>query len=433
MEFRIPYGHSYLTAYIPAGIGVDIIDMPQTPAAADPFGVVTNALGNLLGEITWADFAGSQSVSIAINDKTRPVPHQYLLPPLLDHLESLGISDEAITFYIAVGTHPPMADAEFPGILPPEILQRYRVVSHDSEDPDRLIFLGETTKDTPVWSNQDYVRADFKIVVGNIEPHQFAGFSGGVKSAAIGLSGLQTINKNHTLMTDPDSQSGTYETNPARQDIEEIGKLMGVDLALNAILNQQKEIVQVLAGDPVAVMEAGIPLSQQVSQVAVPNMYGLVISSPGGHPKDINVYQSQKALASAVKIIRPGGTVILAAACGEGSGSPHYEEWIVGKKSYAEVLRQFQVEGFRIGPHKAFQFARDTAQAQLMFCSEMDDDLARSLLLNPVEDLQTAVDAALIDLLPGERVAVLPHAAATIPYRDEVTTKAAKLKNRAVK
>lgn len=418
MEIQIPYGHVHLTARIPERIGVDIIDIPFTPAAPDPFGVVAAALDNLLGGIEWANYADSQSVGIAINDKTRPVPHQFLLIPLLARLESLGIPEEAITFYVAVGTHPLMAELEFPAILPPEILQRYRVVSHDFEDPDRLVFLGETTKGTPVWSNWDYVQAEFKIVVGNIEPHQFVGFSGGVKSAAIGLSGLQTINMNHTLMTDPEAQMGTYATNPARQDIEEIGKMIGVDLALNAILNQQKEIVQVLAGAPIAVMKAGISLSRQVAEVMVPDTYGLVIAAPGGHPKDINVYQSQKALASAVKIIRPGGTVILAAACGEGSGSPHYEEWIVGKQSYAEVLLQFQAEGFRIGPHKAFQFARDTAQAQLMFCSEMDDDLARALLLNPVDDLQTAVDAALIDLPPGERVAVLPHAAATIPYRD---------------
>ncbi len=422
MKIRLPYGQSFLTARIPNHIGVDIIDLPETPAASDPTGVVRAALENLLGEVTLSDFKGAQSVAIAINDKTRPVPHQILLPPLLDCLDSLDIPDEVINFYIAVGTHPPMETEEFTAILPSEILERYKVVSHDSEDDESLIFLGETALGSPVWSNRGYVEADLKIVVGNIEPHQFVGFSGGVKTAAIGLAGLKTINKNHSLMSHPDSQLGTYTGNPARQDIEEIGKLMGVNLALNGILNDHKEIVQALAGDPLAVMIAGVPLSRQVCQVAVPRTYGLVISSPGGHPKDINVYQSQKALASAVRITRPGGTVILTAACPEGSGSSHYEDWIIGKKSYAEVTEAYQSQGFRIGPHKAFQFARDTAQTCLMFCSEMEDELAQALLLNPVGDFQTAVNTALADLKPGDRVAVFPHATSTIPYLDIITT-----------
>lgn len=423
MEIQLPYGHSYLEASLPDDIGVDIIDVARIPAVPNPTKVVHDSLENLLGDISWSDFDGVYSVAIAINDKTRPVPHQYLLPPLLDRLNVLGIPDEIIAFYIAVGTHQPMAPAEFPAILPPHILKRYKVNSHNAEDDEHLIFLGETNRGTPIWSNREFVQADLKIVVGNIEPHQFVGFSGRVKTAAIGLAGLKTINKNHTLMSHPDSQMGTYATNPARQDVEEIGKLIGVNLALNTILNQRKQLVYVLAGDPVAVMNAGVPLSQQVSQVAVPYSYGLVISSPGGHPKDINVYQSQKALASAIKITCRGGTVILTAACSEGSGSPNYEEWISDKESYFEVIEAYQAEGFRIGPHKAYQFARHTAQTRLMFYSEMKKELALTLLLNPVNDLQIAVDTALAYLKPGERVAILPHATSTIPYIDKISVK----------
>jgi lactate racemase len=253
-------------------------------------------------------------------------------------------------------------------------------------------------------------------VVGNIEPHQFAGFSGGVKTAAIGLSGLKTINVNHALMTHPDSQLGEYETNPARQDIEEIGAKIGVHLALNAILNHQRKIVTALAGDPRLVVREGLSHSRRACQVAVPQRYGLVISSPGGHPKDINVYQAQKGLAHATLIARPGGTVILTAACPEGAGSPHYEEWMLGKISYAEVLERFSAEGFRIGPHKAYQIARDASQVNLLTCTDMNPDLARALLLNPVSDLQTAINQALSALPPGEPIAILPHAVSTIPY-----------------
>ncbi|HSQ16328.1 MAG TPA: nickel-dependent lactate racemase [Anaerolineales bacterium] len=416
MEIKLPYGRTHLTANLPDHFGVDIIEAPETPPAANPLGVVRTALENLLGEMKWPDFAAARSVAIAVNDKTRPVPHHQLLPPLLDCLAQLGIPASAIIFYIAVGTHTPMEPGEFSDILPTEIMSRYKVVTHDSENEQLHIYLGETSRGTPVWSNQAYVQSDFKIVVGNIEPHQFAGFSGGVKSAAIGLSSLETINRNHSLMTHPDSQLGEYEINPARQDIEEIGQKMGVHLALNAVLNQDKYIVYALAGDPHRVVQAGVELSRRVCQVAVRQKYALVISSPGGHPKDINVYQAQKGLAHAARITQPGGTVILVAACPEGAGSPHYEAWVQDKHSYAEVLQSFRAEGFRIGPHKAYQIARDASQLRLLFCSDMDESLARTLLLNPVRDLQTALDIALADLSPGKRIGILPHASSTIPY-----------------
>ena len=416
MDIKLPYGHAYLTVSLPEQVEVDIIEAPQAPPASDPLGTVHTALQNLLGESPWADLAAARSVAIAVNDKTRPVPHHQMLPPLLEHLARLGIPDAAITFYVAVGTHPPMAPVEFPSILPAGILSRYKVVSHDAENESLHSYLGDTSRGTPVWSNTAYVQSDFKIVIGNIEPHQFAGFSGGVKAAAIGLSALETINRNHRLLAHPDSQLGEYHTNPARQDIEEIGEMIGVHLALNAVLNQNKQIVHVLAGDPRAVMRRGVALSRQVCQAAVPQKYALVIASPGGHPKDINVYQAQKALAHAARITQPGGTVILTAACPEGAGSPHYEAWMQGKHSYAEVLHSFQVEGFRIGPHKAYLIARDASQVRLLFYSTLDEKLARLLLLNPVDDLQSALDLALADLPSGEHIGILPHASSTIPY-----------------
>jgi len=334
----------------------------------------------------------------------------------MNRLAALGIPDSAITFYIAVGTHPPMTPDEFPSILPAQILARYRVVSHDSENDSLLTYLGETSRGTPVWANRAYAESDFKIVVGNVEPHQFAGFSGGVKTAAIGLSCMKTIAPNHAMMSLPEAQLGAYETNPVRQDIEEMGSKIDVHLALNAVLNHQRQIVTALAGDPRLVVQTGLEHSRRACQVAVPQKYGLILTSPGGHPKDINVYQSQKALGHAILIARPGGTVIITAACPEGSGSQHYEAWTLGKTSLAEVREKFKAEGFRIGPHKAYQFARDGAIADYYLYTDMNHDLARALLLNPIDDLQAAINQALTRLKPGEPVGVLPHAVSTIPY-----------------
>jgi nickel-dependent lactate racemase len=416
MKISVPYGRSSISLTLPEDYPIDIIEPPAVPPAPEPLEVVRAALDSPLGGVSLPVFSDVKSVGIAVNDKTRPVPHQHLLPPLLKRLESLGIPAQAITLYVAVGTHPPMTPDEFPSILPASIIKRYAIVSHDASDVKNLINLGETSRGTPVWANKAYAQSDLRIVVGNLEPHQFVGFSGGVKSAAIGLASTETITQNHALMTHPDAQLGAYETNPARQDVEEIGQKLGIQFACNAILNQSKQIVHVLCGDPRAVMQAGVPLSRQVCQVVVKSKYSLMISSPGGHPKDINLYQSQKGLAHAALVTRLGGTILLAAACPEGTGSQHYEEWMPGKTSYEDVLQAFSAEGFHIGPHKAYQIARDASKVKFMFYSEINPGFSKALLLNPVTDLQAALDTALDELEPGERVGFLPHASSTIPY-----------------
>ena len=410
---RIPYGHGGVEVEFPNDVTVDVIELAERDAAADPTGEVRRALAAPIGGFAWPGRV--ESVAIAVNDKTRPVPHAHLVPPLLDQLEQSGIGTDAITFHVAVGGHPPMMPHEFADILPREVVERYRIVSHDADCADALAVLGTTSRGTPVRVDRAFAEADLKVVIGTIEPHQFVGFSGGVKSAAIGLAGRPTIEANHSLMTHPGSRIGDYGSNPARQDIEEIGALIGIDLAVNVILDARRDIVRVLAGDPVEVMNVGVPLAREFGQVAVDHRYDLVVASPGGHPKDVNVYQAQKAVASAAQIVRPGGTIVLLAACPEGAGSDHYEDWVAKRSSHADVLARFAAERFRVGPHKAFQLARDARTARLLVHSEMPDDLVQRLLLEPVDDLQRAVDDALAGLPPVPRVAVLPHAATTMP------------------
>ena len=406
---RVPYGDSFLAAEVPEDAVVDVIELEEPEPVIDPVAQVQRALAEPIGGFVWRP---ATSVAIAVNDKTRPVPHDHLLPPLLARLTEAGIAGEAITFFVAVGGHAPMDPTEFPGILPAHVLDHHRIVSHDARSGD-LVALGTTSRGTPVRINREYAESQLKIVVGTIEPHQFAGYSGGVKSAAIGLAGLETIDRNHAWMADPASRIGTYATNPARQDIEEIGEMIGVDLALNVLLDSRRRIVDVLAGQPIAVMEAGVPRVQARRQMRVPERYDVVVTSPGGHPKDINVYQAQKAVSSAAAIVRPGGTIVLVAACPEGSGSTAYEDWASARTSQADVLEAFAREGFRIGAHKAFQIARDSVDTRLVVCSEMPDELARRLLLETAPSLQAAVDDAMI---PGGRIAVLPHASTTIAY-----------------
>ena len=402
---HIPYGKSTLPVDLPPSVSVEWVTPREAKPAANPLEITTQAIKNS----PLYTFINVNSVSIAINDKTRPVPHQHLLPPLLEQL-----GDKDITFVIATGLHDPMPREEFERILPAEIIEKYRVISHNAKDEDMVVYLGETSRGTPVFANKYFMDADLRIVVGNIEPHQFMGFSGGVKSAAIGLAGAATINHNHAMMIHENAALGQYKGNPARDDVEEIGQMLRVDFALNAILNGKKQIVRVLAGYPVDVMHEGIPLVKAIYEVPVSAPFDVIIASPGGHPKDINMYQAQKALAHASKVMKPDGTVILVAACPEGSGSDSYENWVAGKQSHEDVLDSFVREGFHVGPHKAFQLSRDSVKVRVLLVSEMPDELARKLLFHPIPSLDKAIEIALRDLPSNARIGVMPAANATI-------------------
>lgn len=413
-DIQIPYGKSSLTLSLPADRDVSVIAPVEVPAVPDAAQAVGDALDHMVGRLRWQDFAGIEPIAIVISDKTRPIP-QAALYPLLARLTRLGIRDEAITFLIATGTHTPMTPDEFGMVLPAELLARYRVLSHDCDDRANLVYKGATTRGTPVWVNRHFDAAGLRIVVGNLEPHQFMGFSGGVKSAAIGMGGRETINTNHAMLRDPAATLGAYDANPMRQDVEEIGRMMGVHVALNTILNRDKQIVRAIAGEPLAVMQAGIPLVRELVAVPVDAPFDLTITAPGGHPKDINLYQAQKALGHATPVTRDGGTVILVAACPEGTGSASYEAWMEDMTSFEAVLERFSREEFRLGPHKAFQIARDASRVRTLVVSDMPHELVRRLLLTPVASLDEALAQVLPTLPPGARIGVLPRANATVP------------------
>lgn len=415
-EIPIPYGKTQIIATFPDTYPVEHIIPAKVEPTPDPITMVQQAIREPLGD-SGLDLTNVNTITIAINDKTRPVPHDALLPPLLARLESLGAPRESITFIIATGSHPPMPPEEYPMILPDDIIANYQVICHDATDDDSLVHLGNTTRGTPVYINQHFMDADLRVVVGNIEPHQFQGFSGGVKSAAIGLAGKATIRHNHAMMTMDDARLGRYEHNPAREDVEEIGRMINVHFALNVVLNVEKRIVQVVAGHPKDVMHAAIPTVRRIYQVPVAAPFDLIVASPGGHPKDINLYQAQKALAHAALVANDGATVVLVAACPEGSGSPGYEQWMTHPKmtSHNAVIERIKHEGFRIGPHKAFLLSRDATRLNVLFVSEMDPDLARRLLLRPAESLDEAIGEALANLPPQARIGIMPVANATIP------------------
>ena len=412
-SFKLKYGSSYVEVPIHNQVIAEIIEPPLAPAAPNQNADVLNAINHpIISKPPNAIVAG-QTVAIAINDKTRPVPHSLLLPPLLNYLLSCGIHPTDITFFIASGTHSPMPEDEFSKVLADDILNKYRVICHHCDDLESLEYLGTTHLGTPVFVNKYYSGSDIKIVVGNIEPHHFMGFSGGVKSAAIGLAGRTTINQNHSHLVEDNSTIGSYSTNPCRIDVEEIGQMMQIDYALNVILNIQREIVHTLWGDPIEVMSKGIALSSKICQVKVSHRYECVIASAGGYPKDINLYQSQKALTNAAEITMDGGDIYLLAACDEGAGNSRFVKFLEGINSPREVLDKFLTSGFSVGPHKAFQIARIAARTNIHLVSNMDDQLAQKLLFDPISinDLIVIVN----NIKTDHTLAIMPNAVITIP------------------
>lgn len=413
---QIPYGSSYLNVNLPAGLNYDLILPPTFNAVDDPIAFVKNAISHPISGDT-KKISEGKKIGIAINDKTRPVPHQYLLPPLIDFLQSRGVATEDITIFIATGSHKPMSVAEFHKIIPEEVLRQIKVVTHDVDELENFIDLGKTKRGTPVQVNRKYFDSDVRIVVGDIELHHFAGFSGGVKSAVIGLGSKASIQHNHQMLTDEFATIGIYEENPLRQDIEESGEIIGIDFALNAVLTEDKEIVTAFFGKPKDVMGKGIAIVRQMSSVKLTKPYDIVIASAGGFPKDINLYQAQKAISHARLFARRGGTVILVAECRESLGSSALETFIKDVETIPEIYEKFNKMGFVIGAHKAVQIARQLETHQIILVSTINPEVVKSVLITPAASISEAIEVAIQHVGNNPSIAVLPYATGVFPAR----------------
>jgi nickel-dependent lactate racemase len=405
--YQIPYGNGKIELEIPRkNVKVDTWLPPESTNAVLNAGNVTEILHKEPLIVN-----KNNQIAIAINDNTRPVPYEVLLIPLLHYLNDQEIERERIVIFISTGTHRPLKKSDYCKYIPQEVVDQYEIMSHNCDAKGQFTDLGFTSRGTPVLINTRFMQADVKITIGNIEPHHFMGFSGGAKTAGIGLAARETIEANHRLLLEPNTVTGEYQNNPMRQDLEEIGDKIQITACLNTILDYKKEVLHILWGSPREVMQAGIEESRKSCQVAIPTDYDLVIASAGGYPKDINLYQSQKALTNACMICKPGGSIVLVAECREGHGNQKYADFMQGKHCFEEVLDEFKKIPFQIGPHKAYLIARQGIQQKLFLQSSMDDKLVRSLLLSPVHSLNDFMKDYF-----DKKIAVLPYATTTVPY-----------------
>jgi nickel-dependent lactate racemase len=381
---EMPCGRGKVALPLPSGWTAEMLRPQAVPPAADPVGEVARSLENPVGRIDLDRFRSVKSAAIAVSDETRPVPHSLILPILLKKLEAIGVPRSSIQILIASVLHPPLPSSRFPNILPAEILRDHPVCAHDAKAAD-LLFLGQTSRGTPVYVNPLFRRADLRIAVGLIDPHQFVGYTGGVKCAAVGLAGAQTIEHNHSFLFHPEAVVGEIQNNPVRQDLEEVGKIMGVDFAVNIVLDETNRLLKAFCGDPLEVEKIGSEFCRTVYEIPVSREYDIVIASPGGYPKDINLYQAQKGLAHATPIVRRGGDLVLLAECPDGHGEEDFYRTMRRFSSPAEIVEEFPKEPFQMGAHKAFLWARSLVKAEVHMCSVMEENLSRVFMVTPAK------------------------------------------------
>ena len=415
MQVDLPYGDSILEIDVPDTARVVI---PQEmPGLPDERAEIRRALNDPIGTASLSQLArGKADAVIVINDITRPAPNRLMLEELLQDLAQAGITEDSITVVIATGNHRPNDEAEIRGMIGPDLASRLRVVNHDCENKSLLTELGRTDTGVPVWINSLVASASFKIVTGLITPHHAAGYSGGRKSILPGVAGLETLNRHHSLPIRPYHPAfGWMKGNPFHEEAVKVVRNVGVDFILNVVKNSCGQVVAAVAGELEAAHEHGVALCEKIWQLNLPHTYDIVIVSPGGFPRDIDLHQSQKAMSAAEMVIAKEGIIVLVAECRDGIGK--YADWLKQAGSPREVIERFECEGFtRDHSSKAFMCARALEHHRVYFyCSGIAGDELEQMFFHAVQSPQEAVDRALEAKGPDARVLVLPQAVSCVP------------------
>ena len=421
MELDLKYGTGTIKVHIPESAQAQILE----PNHLDPIDSVELELTNALTLLDSTESTIRQrlktasTVAIAIPDETRPLPVKEILPNLLQWLfdSSPELNPEGVSIIVGGGLHPPLDTETLNRQVPPDIARGCSVAGHDAKQSP-MVDYGHTSRGTPVHINARMAEADFKIVIGQIDPHQFVGFTGGSKGIIIGCGGSATIEHNHSLMFHDLAQVGILHGNPVREDLNEAGEMVGIDLAVNFIMAPTKEVVQVLAGDPLKMLTEGAATCAALYGVGIDEKFDIVVASCGGYPKDICLYQAQKGLNLASQAVKKGGHILLLAASTQGVGDDVYFDYVSQFTSPEEVLTDFKEQGFRMGAHKAYLFGRTLSEFDVAVSSELDAGVLHTCHLRSADP--SRVVGEWVDNFEGSpRVGVIPNANTTYFYRSK--------------
>lgn len=418
MKVKLAYGRGHLPIEVPKE-RTTVIEPLHVPGLKDERSAVLQALNAPIEASPLRQWIKpGEKVCITFTDLTRATPNERIIPWLLEHLSHLR--GEQITLVNQLGTHRPNTRAELERMLTPEIVRHYRVINHEPENRAALVQLGTTRDGTPALINKEVVEAQVRIITGFIEPHFFAGFSGGIKGIMPGTAGLQTVMSNHGAKNigDPNATFGITDGNPLWEELRDIALRVGPSFLLNVTLNEERQVTGVFAGDILRAHKVGTEFVRRSAMQKVEKPFDVVVTTNSGYPLDLNLYQGVKGMSAGARVIKPGGTLILACECSEGvpANSP-LDKLLRSAASSEEILAMLASPGFvRAEQWQAQIQALVQRKAKVLVYSSLSDDVIRAAHLEPCHDISAAVSGALTSAGPESTLAVLPQGPLTIPY-----------------
>ena len=412
MKLTFGFGHTVQEAEVPEENLLGILlpnkaEHPYTGAEA-----VKKALEAPVGTPRLRDIVHpKEKIAVITSDITRPMPTAKVMPFILAELREAGCDMADVTLVFALGSHRAHTEEERRRLAGEEAYSAVRCVD---SDPSDCVHLGYTKAGTPVDVTRVVAEADRRICLGNVEYHYFVGYSGGAKAIMPGVSTRAAIQANHKRMTDENACAGRLQGNPIRADIEEAAAICGVDFILNVVLDEHKEIVFASAGDVTAAHRVCCGFLDRLYKIPLREKADIVLVSQGGAPKDLNLYQTQKALDNAKHAVKDGGTIILIGSCREGLGESHFEEWMLGAERPSDLVERIGRE-FVLGGHKAAAIAMVMQKAEVYLVSELPEDFVRRIFFTPAKSAQEAFDLAFAKAGRNATVLAMPYGGSTLP------------------
>ena len=413
MRVLLDYGRSGLAVDLPEKNVLKVLRYQPAAPLENPQEAVRRALEVPVGTPPLREIArGRRSACIAICDITRPVPNALILGEVLPLLEAAGIPRDQILILIATGLHRPNEGEELLEIVGPWVAGNFRVENHHGQVLEEHIYLGESPRGVPVWIDRRWVEADLKIAIGLIEPHFMAGYSGGRKLICPGLAALPTVRAWHSprFLEHPNARSGVLVGNPVHEENTWIAQRAGCDFSINVVLDEKRRIVHVVAGEMVAAFEAGTRFVDSMVRDYLPQPADIVITTGAGYPLDATFYQSIKGMVAAEPVVKPGGTVILAAEISEGIGSPEFVQIFRENRSLDEFMhRIMETDYFRMDQWQLEEMAKVSRKARIVVVTGgLTPEQLKELFVESAPSVEAAVAEALSQYGSEASIAVLP-------------------------
>ncbi|MDB6170613.1 MAG: hypothetical protein JWM88_3477 [Verrucomicrobia bacterium] len=418
MRVHLQYGTTGLALDL-SGIDATILTPRFLEGLPDEASAFTDAVRSPIGSAPLREkIAAADRVAVVIPDGTRPLPSDRLLPWLFSELAH--VPRENFTILVGTGSHRANTAAELDAMLGPGVARNYRVVNHAAAEAATLAFAGRSAMGYDVSFARDYVAADRRILLGFIEPHFMAGFSGGFKAAFPGVASLDAIMRYHgaDVSGDPRSTWGELEDNPTQRHVRAGGSLLPVDFCINVTLNARRQITRYFCGDTLAAHREGGAFVKATAMAACAHDFPIVVTTNSGFPLDQSLYQAVKGMAAAARVVRPGGLILAAARCNDGfPAHGNFRRLVEESRSAQELINRITTPGFAmLDQWQAQHLAMVLLKARVGLYSELPDADVRRAHLIPVHDLRAALDAELDRVGRDAPVAILPEGPLTIPY-----------------